>query len=166
MFNFQFPGWKQRLSNTLPLRCKLTNECEQLVSHTISHASIKHEYTQVMHCLHASQNSRTLNSRYLQTNTRVLANELASTRKRTREYSQSLTSVTTFVGMLRNRFNELWCTWYEEMRSHASSQGIQCMGVSEILQPSFVVQVGLSLRQYHELLQQTNLAHADHKTST
>ena len=37
--------------------------------------------------------------------------------------------------------------------------------VSEILQPSFVVQVGLSLKQYHELLQQTNLVRADHKTS-
>ena len=29
--------------------------------------------------------------------------------------------------------------------------------VSETLQPSFVVQVGLSLKQYHEVLQQTNL---------
>ena len=102
---------------TVLLRRKLTNECKQLASQAISHASIKHEHVQV----HASDALPTRELKlasiklentceYSQTNMRVLANELASTRKRTHEYSQSLASVTIFVDVSCNRINELWCT--------------------------------------------------------
>ena len=79
---------------TLPLSHKLTNKCKWLVSLAISHASAKHE------CVWA-HTSDALPTRelklmyvklkntheYLQTNTRVLANQHASTHTQTREYS-------------------------------------------------------------------------------
>ena len=97
-------GW---IINTVPLRRNLTCECERLASLAISHASVICARAQV----HASgalptresklasvlevnlarvlASTRKRTREYSQTNSRVLANELASTRKRTREYSQT-----------------------------------------------------------------------------
>ena len=98
-------------SDTVPLRRKLTNECKQLMSPTISQVSIKQERVRA----HASDalptrksNSQALISRilvsthkrtrkHLQTNTQGLTNEHASTHKSLSEAIACLRDVCDFL---------------------------------------------------------------------
>ena len=99
-----------KFPNTAPLRCKLTNKCKWLASLAASHVSIQHlacEYMRVIHCLHISWNSRALNSRMFScvlalTSKENASTELTSTRKRTRQYSQSNSPVLAITRMSEN----------------------------------------------------------------
>ena len=96
---FCINGARERQSeDTVPLRRNLTCVWERLASLATSHASIicacasTHEWCTIPH---ASRNSQVCWRRSTHLCSRVLAKELASTRKRTREYSHTNSRVLT-----------------------------------------------------------------------